>query len=136
MDGLDTARMIRWYVPAWLGLTLLTIGASATGAAPPVVAALWIALFVGSVAGIGLLVVSDAPTGTGPGLARLRVEPVEPDRAVGDPACGDLLPLPDEVPPAARVWDRPRVVPDAAAGLPRQLGPKVGREAAGPLEAR
>jgi hypothetical protein len=60
------ARTIRWYIPSWIGLSVLTIVLTLTHVARPVTAVLWIALFLGTVAAIVLLVITDELESTTP----------------------------------------------------------------------
>ena len=53
------SRMLRWYLPIWIVLTVVTVALTVGEVSRPVAAGLWIALFLGTVAAIVLLVVAD-----------------------------------------------------------------------------
>jgi len=55
---LDTGRVLRFLVPAWCVLSLLSIGLAAADVPYVISFAIWIALLIGSVTGVACLVIA------------------------------------------------------------------------------
>ncbi|MGZ4804545.1 MAG: hypothetical protein ACXV9P_18235 [Acidimicrobiia bacterium] len=117
----DIGRTLRWYVPSWLGLCVLTIALTVTHVARPAIAVLWIALFLGSIAAIALLVIADELAEPSEQRPLPPFEPVRPFRLTAD------------VLPPAR--SKPRPILRSDCRVPRALSRSPGLSVSVPVLA-
>ena len=97
MNDIDPARTLRYYLPIWLALMLLTVTVSVLGVVGNGAAAiLWIASFLGAIVALVLIVAADE-------LDESRAKrPLVPVDAARPEALADVLPRSRSKPIASR----------------------------------